>query len=111
MLKQSDYIFLTKLNISLNNILVFAVVMNSGGLLPASYYMNCSQAAISVSLKKFCTCFPSKLFNRDGRRLIPTPEAIALYESMIPVILGFREVLECGIDNLGNAEKNAAISN
>lgn len=104
MLTQSDYLFIKKLNISLNNVLVFAAVMNSGGLLPASYYMNCSQAAISVSLKKFCTCFPSKLFTRDGRRLIPTPEAIALYESIIPVILGFREALEYGIDSTGKNE-------
>lgn len=105
MLTHADFAFFTQLNISINNILAFAAVMNSGGLLPASYYMNCSQASVSLSLKKFCTCFPSKLFNREGRCLNPTPEAFALYERIAPLIIHFREVIDSGYTSLNNGDK------
>ncbi|WP_370317892.1 LysR family transcriptional regulator [Citrobacter sp. TBCS-14] len=86
LLTQSDFSKFKNLNISINNILVFAAVMNTGGIVSASYYMNCSPSAVSLSLKKFCTCFPEKLFSREGRCLIPTEEAQLLYNDISPAI-------------------------
>lgn len=106
MLKQSDYIFLTQLNVSINNILVFSAVMNTGGLLPASYFMNCSQSAVSLSLKKFCACFPTRLFHRDGRRLIPTNEAHEIYNNISPVIINLMKVMQEAMTEAVSEEKS-----
>ncbi|WP_420808717.1 LysR family transcriptional regulator [Citrobacter tructae] len=72
--------------------------MDTGGIAPASYYMNCSPSAISLSLKKFCSCFPDKLFNREGRRLIPTKEARLLYNEIAPAIKNLLYVMTPNMD-------------
>lgn len=99
MLSQSEFSQFTQLNISINNILVFAAVMNTGGIVPASYCMNCSPSAISLSLKKFCTNFPGKLFNREGRRLIPTEEAHLLYANITPAVKNLLHAMNCSINS------------
>lgn len=95
MINQSDFHYFSNLNLSISNIFAFIAVMNTGGLLSASYYLNCSQPAVSISLKKFSSSFPFKLFTREGRRLMPTPHAFHLYERLTPLMLEMKKVMEC----------------
>jgi DNA-binding transcriptional LysR family regulator len=80
MLSDSDFSCAKKINI--HAVLAFVAVMQSGSLLGASIVLDTSPSNVSILLKKFCSFYSTKLFERDGRTLQPTQYAFELHEVM-----------------------------
>jgi DNA-binding transcriptional LysR family regulator len=66
----------------------FGAVMKTGSTTRAASLLGLSQPAISRSLKRIEDTTRLKLFERNGPRLIPTPEAHALYREIVDTHVG-----------------------
>lgn len=64
---------------NLRQIEIFCAVMRSRTTIAAAYELSMSQPAVSNSLKHLEATLGMELFERIGNRLVPTPEAQALY--------------------------------
>ena len=96
-----------KLNIK--QIEVFAAVMEHGSTIAASTHLRISQPSISKHLKLLESSSGINLFVRNSNRLIPTPEASALYEEIKRTYVGVSH-LENFVKNLsGNVKYEIAI--
>ena len=65
---------------------VFREVMKSGSLNSAAKNLHRSQPAISASLKSLENSLDIVLFKRDGRRLLPKPEAYYLLTEAVEIL-------------------------
>ena len=65
---------------NLRQIEIFCAVMRARTTIAAAYELGMSQPAVSNSLKHFEATLGMALFERIGNRLVPTPEALALYK-------------------------------
>ncbi|HZZ91258.1 MAG TPA: LysR family transcriptional regulator [Usitatibacter sp.] len=64
--------------INLRQIEVFYAIMRAGSITEAARVLNVTQPAVSAALKQLEARLRMKLFDREGGRLRPTPEARAL---------------------------------
>ena len=65
---------------------VFREIMKNGSLSSAAKSLNRSQPAISSSLKKLEDSLSIVLFKREGRRLLPMPEAYYLLTEAVEIL-------------------------
>ncbi|MCV2891133.1 LysR family transcriptional regulator [Ruegeria aquimaris] len=82
---------------NLQQLIVFREVMETGSVSAAARNLNRTQPAISASLKTLEESVGMELFRREGRRLLPVPEAHYLLSEAIEII-----------DRLHTAEANMA---
>ena len=78
---------------NLRQLEVFQAVMDQGGITRAAVALNVSQPSVSKTIKHLETQLRLQLFLRDKGRLVPTPEAVALYEEASKVYVGLRSIL------------------
>ncbi|MDR1828876.1 MAG: LysR family transcriptional regulator [Methylobacteriaceae bacterium] len=71
----------------------FRAVMLTGGITQAARFMNITQPAVSRLIRDFEAELKLRLFERDGGRLAPREEAIALHREV--------ERLYVGLDHIG----------
>lgn len=79
------------LNIDLNLLKTFDVVMTTGHVHKASYILGISPSAVSQSLRKLKSLYNDELFIKDGRGIKPTNFALKLHSkihSPLNLILG-----------------------
>jgi len=67
-------------NVDLNKMRVFSSVVRAGGYSKACEDLNLSRSAISQSVSTLESQLGIRLFHRKGRRVIPTREALTLFE-------------------------------
>ena len=91
-----------KLNIK--QIEVFAAVMEHGSTTTAALHLRISQPSVSKHLKLLETSSGVNLFVRNNNRLVPTPEALALYEEIKRTYVGISH-LENYVKNLSGEVK------
>ena len=91
-----------KLNIK--QIEVFAAVMEHGSTTTAALHLRISQPSVSKHLKLLEASSGVNLFVRNNNRLVPTPEARALYEEIKRTYVGVSH-LENFVKNLSSAVK------
>jgi DNA-binding transcriptional LysR family regulator len=70
---------------------VFWAVFKAGSIKGAASLLSVSQPAVSMMLKNAEDRFGFKLFERTGGRVVPTPEARALFHSTNGIFLEMRE--------------------
>ncbi|HVN43125.1 MAG TPA: LysR substrate-binding domain-containing protein [Steroidobacteraceae bacterium] len=61
--------------VDLNLLVVFDTVLNAGGVTAASRKLNLSQPAVSHAIARLRAVFGDRLFERQGRTMVPTPFA------------------------------------
>ena len=91
-----------KLNIK--QIEVFAAVMEHGSTITAALHLRISQPSVSKHLKLLEANSGVNLFVRNNNRLVPTPEAHALYEEIKRTYVGISH-LEGFVENLSSQVK------
>lgn len=69
-------------SLNLRHIETFRAVMISGSVIGASKLMNVTQPGVSRTIGMFERSLGYALFQRRGRRIVPTPEAEALYREV-----------------------------
>ena len=74
-----------KPTLNLRQIEAFASVMRTGSVVGAAKLMNVTQPAVSRAVSLLELRIGYKLFERRGRRLVPTPEGEALFREIEPV--------------------------
>src|SRR5664279_4983126 len=74
-----------KPQINMRQIEAFRGVMISGSVVGAAKLMSVTQPGVSRSIGLLELRIGYKLFERRGRRLVPTPEAEALYREIEPL--------------------------
>lgn len=70
---------------NLRHLEVFHAIMRTGSVTAAARQLNISQPAVSSVLKHCETQLKMPLFMRAGTRLVPTPEALALYPDVAAI--------------------------
>jgi DNA-binding transcriptional LysR family regulator len=60
---------------NLTQLTVFCEVMSSGSISQTAKTLGRTQPAITLSIKKLEDSLGIRLFKREGRRLVPVPEA------------------------------------
>jgi DNA-binding transcriptional LysR family regulator len=68
---------------NLRHLQVFHAIMRTGSITSAARMLNLTQPAVSTALKHFEGKLRIRLFTRTGGRLQPTPEAEAIYPSVV----------------------------
>ncbi|AHV94010.1 bacterial regulatory helix-turn-helix, lysR family protein [Bordetella holmesii ATCC 51541] len=71
--------------LTLRHIEVFHAVMRTGSVTGAARLLNVSQPAVSAVLKHCEARARIRLFERTGRRLVPTAEAVALFPDVAAI--------------------------
>lgn len=71
---------------NINQISVFREIMTTGSLSQAARNLHRTQPAVSATLKSLEDELQMPLFAREGRRLIPTPEAHYLFAEAIDIL-------------------------
>ena len=66
--------------VDLNLFVVFDVIYREGNLTRASEALNLSQPAVSHALSRLRDRFDDPLFERSGKKMVPTPLAKAIIE-------------------------------
>ncbi|MGE0498765.1 MAG: LysR family transcriptional regulator [Ramlibacter sp.] len=74
-----------KPTLNLRQIDAFASVMRTGSVVGAAQLMNVTQPAVSRAVSLLELRIGYKLFERRGRRLVPTPEGEALFREIEPI--------------------------
>lgn len=74
-----------KPTLNLRQIEAFASVMRTGSVVGAAQVMNVTQPAVSRAVSLLELRIGYKLFERRGRRLVPTPEGEGLFREIEPI--------------------------
>lgn len=72
-------------SVNLRQIEAFYSVMRAGTVVGAAQIMSVTQPAVSRSIAHLEIRIGYQLFERHGRKLVPTPEALALYAELEPI--------------------------
>ena len=80
-------------SIDLNKVAVFCQVVDSGGYRRASVALNVTPSALSQSIATLEYHLGLKLFNRLGRKLVPTAAGLQLYRDFRQHHVGFLQAL------------------
>ncbi len=87
-----------KSSINIGQIEAFRSVMRVGTVVGAARLMNVTQPGVSRSIALLEHRIGYKLFERHGRRVVPTPEAEALYREIEPLYSGLDRIEEIAQD-------------
>lgn len=87
-----------KTTINVGQIEAFRSVMRVGTVVGAAKLMNVTQPGVSRSIGLLEMRVGYKLFERHGRRLVPTPEAEALYREIEPLYGSLDRIAEIAQD-------------
>ena len=87
-----------KSSINIGQIEAFRSVMRVGTVIAAARLLNISQPGVSRSIGLMELRIGYKLFERHGRRLVPTPEAEALYREIEPLYGSLDRIAEIAQD-------------
>jgi DNA-binding transcriptional LysR family regulator len=85
-------------NISLRQIEAFRATMQAGTVVAAAGLLNITQPAVSRMLGLLELRVGFALFERRGRRLVPTPEAQQLYREIERIHLGVERIAHAALD-------------
>lgn len=85
-------------NVNIGHIEAFRSVMLVGTVVGAARLMNVTQPGVSRSIGLLELRVGFKLFERHGRRLVPTPEAEALYREIEPLYSNLDRISEIAQD-------------
>jgi DNA-binding transcriptional LysR family regulator len=87
-----------KSSLNLGQVEAFRSVMRVGTVIGAARLMSVTQPGVSRSIALFELRLGYKLFERQGRRLVPTPEAEALYREIEPLYSNLDRIAEIAQD-------------
>lgn len=87
-----------KSTLNFGQIEAFRAVMRGGTVVGAAKLLNITQPGVSRSLALLEMRIGYKLFERHGRRLVPTPEAEALYREVEPLYSSLDRIAEIAQD-------------
>lgn len=87
-----------KSTLNIGQIEAFRSVMRVGTVVGAARLMNITQPGVSRSIALLELRIGYKLFERHGRRLVPTPEAEALYREVEPLYSSLDRIAEIAQD-------------
>lgn len=87
-----------KSSLNIGQIEAFRAVMRVGTVIGAAHLMNITQPGVSRSIALLELRIGYKLFERHGRRLVPTPEADALYREIEPLYGSLDRIAEIAQD-------------
>jgi len=87
-----------KSGLNLGQVEAFRSVMQVGTVIGAARLMNVTQPGVSRSIALLELRVGYKLFERNGRRLVPTPEADALYREIEPLYSSLDRIAEIAQD-------------
>jgi DNA-binding transcriptional LysR family regulator len=87
-----------KTSLNMGQIESFRSVMRAGSVVGAARLMNITQPGVSRSIGMLELRIGYKLFERHGRRLVPTPEAEALYREIEPLYSSLDRISEIAQD-------------
>ena len=73
-------------HMNLQQLAVFREIMNTGSMSAAARNLHRTQPAVSAALKALEDSLGMDLFHRDGRRLVPVPEARYLLSEATDVL-------------------------
>lgn len=79
--------------IDLNLLVVLDAIYTEGGVTPAARKLHLTQPAVSHSLARLRELFADPLFEREGRRLVPTPLARNLIDPLRRSLRGLESTL------------------
>lgn len=80
--------------IKIRQLEVFDAVMRTGRLTAAAAHLDISQPAVSASIRRLETHLDTTLFEREGRRLKPTENAVNLAQAIRPVFSAMSELTD-----------------
>jgi DNA-binding transcriptional LysR family regulator len=83
----------TLTQIDLKSIISFIIVVETKTLMAASEVLDCSQASVSIYLKRLRSIVDEPLFTREGRYLQPTEAAILLSARFKSCLIELYEML------------------
>lgn len=78
--------------LSLRHIEIFNAVVSAGGITPAARQLRTSQPTVSREIRELERLVGFRLFNRDGRRLRPTDEALSLHAEVRRSFVGLDRI-------------------
>jgi len=97
--------------VDLNLFVVFDVIYREGNLTRASEALNLSQPAVSHALSRLRNRFDDPLFERSGKKMVPTPLAKAIIERVREGLGNLESTLSDGlIFNPATAERTFIIA-
>jgi DNA-binding transcriptional LysR family regulator len=97
--------------VDLNLFVVFDVIYREGNLTRASEALNLSQPAVSHALSRLRDRFDDPLFERSGKKMVPTPLAKAIVERVREGLGNLESTLSDGlIFDPGTAERTFTIA-
>ena len=79
----------------------FRAVMLTGGVTTAAQLMNITQPAVSRLIRDLQDTLKLKLFERRGTRLLPTSEALSLYQEVEQSFVGLDRITRAATDLRG----------
>ncbi|QGZ39135.1 DNA-binding transcriptional LysR family regulator [Pseudoduganella flava] len=80
--------------IDLNDLVVFAAVVEAGGFAKAAARLGVAPAKVSVEVARLETRLGATLFTRTTRRVVPTEAGQALHDACAPLLLQLRAAVD-----------------
>lgn len=80
--------------IDLNDLLVFAAVVETGGFSAAAQRLGVAPAKVSVEVARLESQLGVALFARTTRRVVPTEAGLALHSQCAPLLQGLRTAID-----------------
>ncbi|MBL8707281.1 MAG: LysR family transcriptional regulator [Rhodospirillales bacterium] len=76
----------------------FRAVMMAGGITSAARILNVTQPAVSRLIRDLQLAMRLKLFERQGTRILPTSEALSLYQEVERSFVGLDRIVQAATD-------------
>ncbi|ARU17837.1 LysR family transcriptional regulator [Croceicoccus marinus] len=83
-------------NFDLNLLVAFNVLMEERSVTAAARRMNITQPAMSAALKRLRESFQDELLVQNGKKMFPTPHALALAPEVEATLVRFRSLISTG---------------
>ena len=83
-------------NFDLNLLVAFNVLMEERSVTAAARRMNITQPAMSAALKRLRDSFQDELLVQNGKKMFPTPHALALAPEVDATLVRFRSLISTG---------------
>lgn len=98
-----------ELGFDLNLVRTFVVLHETLSVTRTAEVLGLKQPTVSHALARLRRCFGDQLFNREGRRLVPTPTARRLYPQLRSALLNVNQALS-GFTDFVPETSNAAFT-
>ncbi len=83
-------------NFDLNLLVAFNVLMEERSVTAAARRLNITQPAMSAALKRLRNSFQDELLVQNGKKMFPTPHALALAPEVDATLIRFRSLIATG---------------